>query len=62
MIRGLADDPESDQLRKGVALVRDWREEVARVQFDFPSERVRDLMSTDPENYVRDHFEEAEVA
>lgn len=54
MIRSLADDPESDQLRKGRALVRDWHEEVARVQFDFPSERVQQLMSTDPENFVRD--------
>ena len=73
MIRSLADDPESDQLRKGRALVRDWREEVARVQFDFPSERVRALMSTDPENYLRDmeqqhfyeeqeNYEEVEVA
>lgn len=62
-IRSLATDPESEQLIKGRALVRDWRERVAVVQFDFPSGEVARLMSTDPKDFAMNvDVENVEVA
>lgn len=48
LIRGLARTDNDETIRKGHALVRDWREQVATVQFDFPSAEVAEAMSTDP--------------
>lgn len=62
-IRSLATDPDSEKLIKGRALVRDWRERVAVVQFDFPSDEVARLMSTDPKDFaVNVELEEKEGA
>lgn len=42
------DETDIRKVAKGRALVRDWRDQVAEVQFVFPSQTVQDLLSTDP--------------
>lgn len=48
LIHSLARSSDDETIRKGHAVVRDWRERVATVQFDFPSVQVAEDMSTDP--------------
>lgn len=42
------DETDVRKIAKGRALVRDWTDQVAEVQFTFPSEQVQRLLSTDP--------------
>lgn len=50
LIRSLGMDPGSPNgLRKGHCLFRDYREEVATVQYDYPNQLVADLLSTNPD-------------
>ena len=42
------DETDINKVAKGRALVRDWRDQVAEVQFTFPSRTVQELLSTDP--------------
>ena len=42
------DETDIRKVAKGRALVRDWRDQVAEVQFTFPSRTVQALLSTDP--------------
>ena len=42
------DETDARKIAKGRALVRDWTDQVAEVQFTFPSEQVQRLLSTDP--------------
>ena len=42
------DETDIRKIAKGRALVRDWRDQVAEAQFVFPSRRVQELLSTDP--------------
>lgn len=42
------DETDIRKAAKGRALVRDWRDRVAEVQFTFPSRMVQELLSTDP--------------
>lgn len=62
MIHGLARIEGADVLRKGHALVRDWLENVATVQFDYPSPEVAEAMSTDPNAKSNRYVEDPEDA
>lgn len=42
------DETDIRKVAKGRALVRDWCDQVAEVQFTFPSRTVQELLSTDP--------------
>lgn len=49
VISSLAYAEADDTLHKGLALVMDWRGEVATVQYDYPSAHIANVMSTNPD-------------
>ena len=54
------DESDVRKVAKGRALVRDWRDQVAEVQFTFPSDEVQALLSTDPNAEQKRKKEEEE--